>query len=294
MAFPYLKDLLYWLLGVEVPLTQFIPTFGLCVALALLMGLFLYTLELKRVEKELGIQFPGGASEFAQNLTMFSLLAGMFGAKVFFLLEYPEDFIQNPIGMFFSRGGWTIFGGIFFGLSAGIYYVKKKRLPVKNALDAVAPIIFFGYGIGRIGCHLSGDGDWGIPSNLDLRPSWFPEWFWSHSYTNNILGVTLEVPVYPTPLYECLGSLFCFLILWSLRNHKFQTGWLFSLYLVLAGLERFLIEQIRVNEVYNLGFAKATQAEIISLILIPVGLFGLMKFMKKKEFLKRLIYHLKI
>ena len=286
MAFPFLKDLLYSFIGFEVPLTQFIPTFGLCVALSFIVGIYLFTSELERLEKAGVIQLPYHASDFSQNLCMASIFFVMLGAKIFYVLEYPKEFIEDPLGMFFSRGGWTIFGGLLFGITFAVYFVKKRGLPAKVLCDAVAPILFIGYAIGRIGCHLSGDGDWGIPANLTLKPLWVPEWLWSSSYINNVIGADLSSPVYPTPLYEAIASIFLFLFLWFFfRKHKFQAGWLFSVYLFLAGLERLLIEQIRVNVRYDLSFIQVTQAELISVPLIVVGLVGIFKFMRKKEFL---------
>ena len=212
MSFPYLKDLLYSLIGFEVPLTQFVPMFGLCVALAFLVGIYLFALELRRLEKAGTVQLPYDATEFSQNICMASLFFIMLGAKVFYVLEYPSEFIKDPIGMFFSRGGWTIFGGFLFGMTFAVFFVKKRGQSAKLLSDVVAPILFLGYAIGRMGCHLSGDGDWGIPANLDLRPSWLPEWLWSSSYINNVIGVSLESPVYPTPLYEVIVSLLSLLI----------------------------------------------------------------------------------
>ena len=281
MSFPFLKDILYHLLGVEVPLTQFIPTFGLFVALSLILGIYVFILELKRLEKEGGVQLPHGASEFAQNLCMAGIVAGFVGAKVFYILEYPGDFIKDPFGMIFSRGGWTIYGGIFFGFGFAIYYLRKRNLPVWKLFDTASPMFFMSYALGRVGCHLSGDGDWGIPANLALKPQWFPDWLWSSYYTNNVLGLQLEAPVYPTPIYEFLACGLLFLLLWLLRRHRFQPGWLFSLYLLFSGVERFLIEKIRVNVRYDFGFISATQAEIVSTLLILAGLFGVFKFMKR-------------
>lgn len=285
MAFPYLKDLLYYLTGFEVPLTQFIPIFGLCVALGFILGIYLFSLELKRLEAGGVIQLPCHAIEFSQNICMSSIIFVMLGAKIFYVLEYPGDFLKDPIGMFFSRGGWTLFGGLLFGVIVAVRYVKKHGQPVKVLADSAAPILFLGYAIGRAGCHLSGDGDWGIASNLALKPNWVPEWLWASSYTNNVIGVPLESPVYPTPLYELIASVLLFLLLWSLRKHKFQPGWLFSLYLFFVGLERIFIEQIRVNVKYDFGFIQPTQAELISVALIVVGLVGTVKFMGQKEFL---------
>jgi phosphatidylglycerol:prolipoprotein diacylglycerol transferase len=133
-----------------------------------------------------------------------------------------------------------------------------------------------GYAIGRIGCQISGDGDWGSPANLALKPDWLPLWSWAQTYDNNIVGELIAAPgVYPTPLYETLMGLACFGVLWAVRKHPYQTGWLFAVYLLMAGLERLLIEQIRVNPVLDIGALHATQAEMVAVVLTACGLAGL-------------------
>jgi len=110
---------------------------------------------------------------------------------------------------------------------------------------------------------------------MALKPAWLPAWFWAQTYDHNIFGATIAFPgVYPTPFYETLMGLACFALLWALRRHPFRMGWLFSVYLVLAGAERLLIEQIRINPVFAFAGVHATQAEAISAILIVLGLAG--------------------
>jgi phosphatidylglycerol:prolipoprotein diacylglycerol transferase len=142
-------------------------------------------------------------------------------------------------------------------------------------LDATAPAMMIGYGVGRIGCQVAGDGDWGIAANMALKPGWLPNWLWAQTYDNNIVGEVIALPgVYPTPMYETMMALVCFGILWALRKHPFQMGWLFSVYLVLAGVERLLVEQIRVNPVLNVAGIMATQAQMIAVTLIVLGVVG--------------------
>jgi phosphatidylglycerol:prolipoprotein diacylglycerol transferase len=177
--------------------------------------------------------------------------------------------------MIFSRSGLSIFGGLIFGVLAGLVCVRRWRLPVRPLLDAVAPAMMLGYAIGRIGCQVSGDGDWGIAANMSLKPGWLPTWAWAQTYQNNVYGEVIAAPgVYPTPMYETLMGLACFALLWALRKHPYQIGWLFSVYLALAGIERLLIEQIRVNPVFDFGGLHLTQAELIAFALIVLGLVG--------------------
>jgi prolipoprotein diacylglyceryltransferase len=142
------------------------------------------------------------------------------------------------------------------------------------------------YGIGRLGCHLAGDGDWGISSNGALRGfDWLPTWFWAFDYSNNVVhagvpmpaggfagfGTHLVPPVYPTPVYESLAAFACFALLWWLRKRVERPLVLFSVYLMLNGFERFWIEKIRVNAPYDILGAAITQAEIIAVLMAAGG-----------------------
>ena len=135
--------------------------------------------------------------------------------------------------------------------------------------------MMMGYAIGRIGCQLSGDGDWGIAADVALKPSWIPLWLWAQTYEGNVAGVLIEPPgVYPTPIYETVMALVAFAILWALRKHPWRAGWLFSLFLLLTGIERLLVEQIRVNVSFDLLGLQLTQAELIAAAMLVAGLFG--------------------
>ncbi|MGH8260679.1 MAG: prolipoprotein diacylglyceryl transferase, partial [Steroidobacteraceae bacterium] len=142
--------------------------------------------------------------------------------------------------------------------------------------DACAPALMLGYAIGRIGCQLAGDGDWGIAASLAAKPHWVPLWLWAQTYRHNIIGAVIPAPgVYPTPLYETLMCLVLFAVLWAVRRHPFRPGWLFSLYLVLCGSERLLIEPIRVNPRMHLLGVAASQAQVLSAMLVVIGVGGL-------------------
>ena len=167
--------------------------------------------------------------------------------------------------------------GVILGAAAGIVYTRKSKLPVAAMCDAVAPCLMLGYAIGRLGCQISGDGDWGMAANLALKPDALPLWLWAQTYDGNIAGVVIAPPgVYPTPIYESAMAVVCFLILQALRRHAFRPGWLFACYLVLAGLERLLIEQIRVNPTFEIAGFVATQSEFISALFVLLGLTGIL------------------
>lgn len=289
MSFPYLSDVIKALTGYDVPLP--IAMFGLFVAFAMLAASSSLKAELGRMHRcgqlaivKRRVKGNDGAQawdamapqEVVPNFTITVMIAGVVGARVFHILERTDSFAADPWGMIFSRSGLSVFGGLIFGAIAGVVFVRRWRLPVRPVLDAIAPALMLGYAIGRIGCQVSGDGDWGTAANMALKPDWLPAWAWAQTYTNNIYGQVIAAPgVYPTPIYETLMALACFALLWAIRKHPFKTGWLFSVYLVLAGLERLLIEQIRVNPVFDFGVVQATQAEVVAVALMLCGAVGI-------------------
>lgn len=284
MSFPYLGDLVHYLTGHALPLPM--PMFGILVAAAMLAGGACLRRELDRMHREgrigmLERRAQGGnggvavrmaPGEFVNDFTVVVFIAGIVGARLFHILENTGQFAADPWSMIFSRSGLSVFGGLIVGGLAGLALLRRWKVPVRPFLDAIAPAMMLGYAIGRIGCQVSGDGDWGTTADMALKPDWLPTWLWAQTYDNNIYGVVIAAPgVYPTPVYETLMALACFALLWGLRRHPFQAGWLFALYMVLAGAERFLIEQIRVNVQFTLHGIVFTQAELIALASWPLA-----------------------
>lgn len=226
--------------------------------------------------------------DHAGNITMTAALWGLIGAKLFHWLENPREFIsfiQNPGGdAIFS--GLTMYGGLIVAGAMVIRYFARHGIPVWHGADSAAPGVMLAYGVGRIGCQVSGDGDWGIVNTTFLGPG--PRWLWQYDYPNNVNGVgmpltdgrpcfegyctVLPETVFPTPLYETIVCVGFFFLLWALRTRLKPAGMIFFLFLFLNGLERFWIEKIRVN-VKVLG--DITQAEIISSVLMLAGIAGM-------------------
>lgn len=275
MSFPYLSDAVRAFTGLDLPIP--LPTFGLCVAGATLVAMHFFRHELHRQHAPGSLGNNTRALDpFVSHFVFVVLLSGILGARFFHLLEHLNEFIANPWPMIFSRSGLSIMGGLIFGALAGLVVTRRSGFPIPHVLDAVAPALMLGYGLGRIGCQISGDGDWGIAANMALKPDWLPTWVWAQTYENNIYGVVLPAPgVYPTPLYEMVMALLLFAVLWGLRRHPFRKGYLFALYLVLAGAERLLIEQIRVNPVFGFLGLRTTQAELIASVFLVLGLVGI-------------------
>lgn len=228
--------------------------------------------------------------ELTGDITLMAAIGGISGAKIFYLFESPgnfQSFINDPIGSFF--GGLTIYGGLIGGSIVTYLYLRSKGYSFIQFADSAAPSLILAYGIGRMGCQVSGDGDWGI-ANPNPKPDWMPQWLWAQNYPHNIIGegesiigcqelhcTVLQTPVYPTPIYELFMALVIFFILWSLRKKFNYLGFMFSLYLLLNGIERFFIEQFRINTKLDLPILgwQATQAEIIASLFIVIGIVGM-------------------
>lgn len=298
--YPRISDLFSDYLGIDLPFDIF--SFGFMVALGALTAAWLLQKEFDRMYRaDLvdAVEMPDpdagkkkgrrrtvkvSPSMVVGTITVLAITAGFAGAKIFHILENLPDFFRAPGRMLFSSGGFTYYGGLIVAGYVVARYVRKKGISLGRVADGIAPGLMIGYGIGRIGCHLSGDGDWGIAANVAAKPDWLPTWLWAETYPNNILGIDLSAaPVYPTPIYEFVMAVAIFSVLWALRRHTHRAGWLFWLYLVISGIERFLIEQIRVNNEFDVLGVTATQAEIIALFLIAAGAVGLWKTWPRDE-----------
>lgn len=232
------------------------------------------------------------------NLTIVAAVAGLLGAKIFHNLENPDEFSEDPWGSLIGFSGLTMYGGLICGGAAVIWYGTKNGIPFRHLIDAAAPGLMLAYGTGRMGCHISGDGDWGIVNNLS-KPSWLnflPDWAWAYHYPHNVNSVGIPIPgcegrhcmmlpepVFPTPLYESVVCIGLFFVLWFLRKKISVPGIIFSLYLILNGTERFFIEKIRVNSKYHIFGYEITQATIIAVCLVILGIAGLIYFNKQKK-----------
>lgn len=226
------------------------------------------------------------------DITIVAAISGLLGAKIFDNLEHLDSFFEDPIGSIFSFSGLAFYGGLIFGAAGVLYFAYRNKIPLTHMIDATAPGLILAYGVGRIGCQVAGDGDWGI-DNLNPKPSWFvfPDWAWAYNYPHNVNNDGMPIPgcegrychmlahpVYPTPLYETTIALIIFAFLWSIRKRISVPGMLFSIYLILNGIERFLIENIRVDIKYHFWGMTATQAQIIAVGMIVAGIAGLIYF----------------
>jgi phosphatidylglycerol:prolipoprotein diacylglycerol transferase len=277
------------------------------------------------------------------DIVIISLIFGIIGAKLFDAIEHPAELMADPIGRLFSRGGLTFYGGLITAAIAVCWYAYRKGIKLSHLVDAAAPCLMIAYAVGRIGCQVAGDGDWGIynsayvsddhgkvspagpgdfekvlnkhsvyflegkildstgkvesysdrtsatlaevPHKSIKGPSFLPTWLFAYSYPQNVNNDGIDIPgeteehhrvlpqpVFPTPLYETIVCGLFFLFLWAIRRKIKTPLVMFGIYLVLNGLERFLVETIRVNKTYMIMGIKSTQAEEIAVLLMLAGI----------------------
>ena len=235
--------------------------------------------------------------ELVGNITIIAAVSGIIGAKIFHNLENIQDFLADPIGQIMAFSGLTFYGGLICGAISVVMYCRKYKLNVLHLIDSAAPALMLAYGVGRIGCQMSGDGDWGVV-NLKPKPEWlnsFPDWIWSYDFPNNVINAGIYIdgctgkfcsvlpqPVWPTALYEVIMCIILFSLLWLIRKRITIPGLLFCIYLIMNGIERFFIEKIRVNTEYDI-LGGITQAEIISFCLIITGLLFSLFLLRKNN-----------
>ncbi|MDP2885422.1 MAG: prolipoprotein diacylglyceryl transferase [Ignavibacteria bacterium] len=245
--------------------------YGLMLAIGFIVGSYLVTYEMKR---------RGLDPNLGNTITLIALVAGVAGAKLLFLIENWDYFLDDPIGMAFSPSGLTFFGGFLLAAFSIYLYLRKRGIRFLLAADAIAPGLLLAYGIARIGCHLAGDGDYGFPTTLPWGTDYSKGTYPPSVAFKNIPEIANTFPggivpdhtlCHPTPMYEFLICGILFWVLWRLRTKLQPEGKLFMLYLIVAGLERFLIEFVRINPRSALGLS---EAQLIALALVLVGLLG--------------------
>jgi phosphatidylglycerol:prolipoprotein diacylglycerol transferase len=228
--------------------------YGLFVAIGLMVGFFVMQKDLLRRKLTVDPYVIVGITG----------LAGLVGSRIYSLLETPKEFFANPWPQLFSTMGFTFTGAAIAGAIALILIARHYRIPILQMLDIASPAAALGYGFGRIGCLISGDGDYGTPTSLP----------WGMSFPNGIVPTTERV--HPTPIYEFLAAVVIFWILWRLGrrwlNDQGHIGKLFGVYLLLSGIARFFVEFIRLNPRVLWGLTNAQLASI-GYVIVAVYLF---------------------
>ena len=228
-----------------------IQSFGLMLAVAFVTAGVLMQRDFAR---------KGEPWELAWAMVIGGMLGGLLGARLNLALEHPDAFRAAPLAFLASRSGFVWYGGVLGGVLGTLWPIRHWRVPWASAADTAAPALALGLAIGRIGCHLAGDGDWGTPSTLP----------WAVAYPNGTAAWPQPpgVRVHPAALYECAALLAIFVVLWRLRGRLGPPGAIFALYLVTTGIVRFAIEVVRTNHPIALGL---TEAQWMSALVVAGG-----------------------
>ena len=194
-----------------------------------------------------------GVGADAVSVVAFTTVIGVVGAKLWHVLETPAMLMQHPAGLLFDRAGFAWYGGLLAGIVTLMWQGRTAGVGGLGMLDLAAPAAAVGYGVGRLGCLISGDGDYGRPTSLP----------WGMSFPNGLVP-TID-RVHPTPVYELLAALLIAWFLW--RRGRKPAGEITGEYLVLAGIARFLVEFIRINPKLYLGMSNAQVASLGSMLV---------------------------
>jgi phosphatidylglycerol:prolipoprotein diacylglycerol transferase len=223
-----------------------LQTFGLMMGL----GFVVAGLAASRFLKEIGKPV-----DWAYEMVFAALVGGIVGARLWWVFENWSDAKDDVLGSLFSGSGLVWYGGAIGGALGVLLWAWRRSFLTLQMFDVAAVPLAIGYAIGRIGCQLAGDGDYGIPWDGP----------WAMAYPNGTVPTTEEV--HPTPVYETIAMSLVALLLWRWR-HRWRAGTLFGLYLILAGAERFLVEFVRRNEDVWLGL---TQPQLLSIVMMVGG-----------------------
>ncbi len=240
-----------------------VPTFGLMVAAAMIVAYYVLRTDLARR----GIAAKDSST--AELLIVVPSLAGIVGAKLYHVLETPRELFAHPAEELLSRYGLAWFGGLIAGFVAWVLVARAKKIPLLESFDAGSAAAALGYGIGRIGCLLSGDGDYGVPTSLP----------WGMSFPNGLVPTTERV--HPTPIYEFIVACIIAWILWNMGAKQIaaraagssRVGSVFAAYLVMTGAARFLVEFIRINPRSVFGVLTNAQAASVASMIVGAALW---------------------
>jgi phosphatidylglycerol:prolipoprotein diacylglycerol transferase len=232
-----MRPVLFSFLGLDV------QSYGVSKALAAVLAGWLLIRAFRR---------HGLKEDDALALVMWATIWGFVGAKIYFLLEHTDEFSPHHLG----GAGFTWYGGLIGGITAFLVIIRRRHLPAAFVLDAAAIPLTLAYGVGRIGCWLSGDGTYGKPTSLP----------WGEAFPNGV--VPTDVRVHPTPLYEFFAALVIAALLWALQRRTRPPLEILGAYLILSGLSRFLVEFLRINTPALFGL---TQPQLWGLASVIVG-----------------------
>ena len=268
--YPVIFNLPDWfpLLGGEA-----ITSFGVFMLFAFLTGGYVIRAGMRRI---------GEDPDKAWDLVFMGVIGGIAGAKLYYILLNYERLTTDPGVLILSRGGLVWYGGFLLATALVVWEIRRQKMSLPKMADIIAPALALAYAVGRMGCFLVGD-DWGRPTDSWLGIA-FPRGTPATSVINiERLGIAVDpeliekygqiVPVHPTQLYEVGLSTLIFFFLWKIRGDARASGWIFMLWLVLAGAERFAVEFLRAKD--DRFFGVLTLAQVISLAIVAAGVIGM-------------------
>jgi phosphatidylglycerol:prolipoprotein diacylglycerol transferase len=253
------------------PLTLTIYSYGLMMALGFIAADLVIAADCPR---------RGIDPEYATAVVLWGALGGIVGARLYDVIDNWRLYMADPITIVWSGSGFVWFGGFIGGVTAAYFVARHYKVSVGATADMCGPALAIGQALGRIGCHLSGDGDWGAPSTLPWAVAypkaivgWGPQTVLKLGPHHELVsGFFPGVRVHPTSIYEAVLYTGVFLILWSMRRRAGVEGRIFSLYLVLLGACRFMVEFLRINPRVLFGLS---EAQVIALLMVVTGLVAL-------------------
>jgi len=253
------------------PLVITIYSYGLMMALGFIAADVVITADCRR---------RGIDTDYATAVVLWGAVGGIAGARLYDVLDNWPIYMADPIAIIWSGSGFVWFGGFIGGVAATYFVARRYKVSFPATADMCGPALAIGQALGRIGCHVSGDGDWGLPSKLPWAVA-YPHAIvgWNaqtvlrlDSHDNLVSGFFPGVRVHPAPIYEAILYTGVFIVLWSIRRRSGTGGRLFYLYLVLLGACRFMAEFVRINPrvLWDLS-----EAQLISAAMVVIGLAAL-------------------
>ncbi len=302
--YPDLYSLIHDVIGIEMPYLMYVKTFGYFLSLAIISTFILFYLDVKRNER-VGIikivllnRKNFMPSEKLPFVVLITIISALLGGKFFDILENFQKITWDNYFTIIAKSGYAYYGGLILGFVGGWLTCLRLNLPFSRLLDSLSPYLMLGYAVGRMGCHLSGDGDWGIPNPMAVPNWWFlPHFLWAYDYPNNAIEsgfliencsgkycYHLDPSVFPTSLYEPIIALIFSFVLYYLKPKFIEvSGIIFCFFLLFMGIERFFIEFIRINPLHKMSNILLSQAQYISILIVLISIFIMAYFLLKQK-----------
>ena len=204
----------------------------------------------------------------AYDMVLWAYVGGWVGARLFVIPTGWQYFVEAPVAFLLSGSGWVWYGGVIGGAIAVLVWARQVGIPGLVIADVAAPALAIGLAIGRLGCQLAGDGDYGVPTDLP----------WGMSYPDGVVPTTDRV--HPTPIYELICYVAIFVVLWRQRHRGLPNGALIAQYLIYSGVARFAVEFLRRNPGWLVGL---TTAQWMSIGSVAIGAWLLLTTARSAE-----------